>query len=94
MKTTVPVLVVELLRVRLPVLLMLPDNVSVCVAGAFIVAAPLKVIGLLNASVVTFDWSMELAPMVIGAELEPNAAALPTFKVPLLRAILVLTVLA
>ncbi len=79
--------------VKLPELLMMPDRVSVKVDGALIVAAPLITIGLLNAKVLTFDSNIELAPMVIGAEAAPNAAALLTFNVPLFTAMLVLTVL-
>ena len=61
--------------------------------GALIVAAPLITIGLLNVNVLTFDSSIELAPIVIGAEAEPNAAALLAFKLPLFTAMLVLMVL-
>ncbi len=57
------------------------------------VAAPLITIGLLNVKVLTLDRSIEFAPIVIGAEAAPKAAALLTLKVPLFTAMLVLTVL-
>ena len=93
MKITVPVLDVGLLIVRLPELLMMPDKVSVCVDGALIVAAPLRVIGLLKFSVDRLESKMELAAIVSGAEVVPSADECPTFRVPLFKAMLVLTVL-
>ena len=80
--------------VKLPVLLIMPDKVSVYALGALMVAAPLMVMGLLNVNVETFDNKVVDAAMVMGAEAAPIADAWLTFNVPLFKAMLVLTVLA